>query len=78
MINVDEFEPLFVSRMNLDDEAKVEEERRLFYVGITRARQVLECFFALQRMRFGSIVPMAQSRFVETIPPASTGLLTQA
>ncbi|MDR2578205.1 MAG: UvrD-helicase domain-containing protein [Chitinispirillales bacterium] len=56
------------SRQNFEDESKVEEERRLFYVGCTRAMDNLECSYADQRFRFGSIQPSEPSRFLSDIP----------
>jgi DNA helicase-2/ATP-dependent DNA helicase PcrA len=56
------------SRQNFDDEAKIEEERRLLYVGITRAMDTLEVSHADQRWRFGSCIPMSPSRFLASIP----------
>jgi len=56
------------SRQNIDDEDKVEEERRLFYVGATRAMDALECSYADQRFRFGNIQPSERSRFLAEIP----------
>ncbi|MCH2102146.1 MAG: ATP-dependent helicase [Planctomycetes bacterium] len=44
-------------------EGGVEEERRLAYVGITRARRVLTVSWAEQRMRYGRAVPCHVSRF---------------
>jgi len=58
------------SRQNFDDEAKIEEERRLFYVGITRAMETLECSSADQRFRFGNLLPMIPSRFLSAVPDA--------
>ena len=56
------------SRQNFEDEEKVEEERRLFYVGCTRAMDALECCHADQRFRFGSIQPSEPSRFIADVP----------
>ncbi len=56
------------SRQNFDDEGKIEEERRLFYVGITRAIESLRIAWADQRMRFGSIMPGTASRFLRPVP----------
>jgi DNA helicase-2/ATP-dependent DNA helicase PcrA len=56
------------TQRNLDDESQIEEERRLFYVGSTRAMDSLECSYADQRFRFGSIVPSDPSRFLGDIP----------
>ncbi|MFQ5601042.1 MAG: ATP-dependent helicase, partial [Candidatus Krumholzibacteriia bacterium] len=49
----------------------VEEERRLFYVGMTRAQDQLHLFCASNRRHFGDFVPMLQSRFVGEIPAES-------
>lgn len=59
---------LIPSRQNFDDIAKMEEECRLLYVGITRAEKQLICSYAEQRMRFGSVMPMGPSRFINKIP----------
>ena len=56
------------SRQNFDDETKIEEERRLLYVGITRAMENLECSYTDQRFRFGNLLPMTPSRFLSSIP----------
>ena len=47
----------------------IEEERRLFYVGITRAQRFLGLTFARWRYSFGSLSPTEPSRFLEEIPP---------
>ncbi len=44
------------------------EERRLFYVGITRARKRLHLSLAMTRAQFGEVSPAAPSRFLEEIP----------
>ncbi len=59
---------LLPSRQNFDDREKMEEECRLLYVGITRAEKQLFCSYSESRMRFGSIMPMEQSRFLRGIP----------
>ncbi len=59
---------LLPSRQNFDDEAKLAEECRLFYVGATRAMRTLECSHVDQRWRFGSLMPMTPSRFLEAVP----------
>jgi DNA helicase-2/ATP-dependent DNA helicase PcrA len=56
------------SRQVLHDASKVEEERRLFYVGGTRAMDTLECCYAERRFRFGSIQPSEPSRFLSDVP----------
>ena len=46
----------------------VEEERRLFYVGATRARQQLVMTWCLSRRLFGRTTEMSPSRFLEEVP----------
>ncbi|MBN1826776.1 MAG: UvrD-helicase domain-containing protein [Candidatus Eisenbacteria bacterium] len=53
--------------MMSDDE--IEEERRLFYVGLTRAKEKVTLSSVRSRMRFGEIAPCVPSRFFEEIPP---------
>ncbi len=52
-----------------DDKSDLEEERRLCYVGITRARQRLVLSMAKQRMVRGEMMLCKQSRFISEIPP---------
>ena len=52
------------------DEASVEEERRLAYVAITRARKRLYLTHATTRRTFGSVAANAPSRFLREIPEA--------
>ncbi|MCL1946209.1 MAG: UvrD-helicase domain-containing protein [Chitinivibrionia bacterium] len=59
------------SGLSRDDKQKVDEECRLFYVGITRARKELNCSFASRRMRFGGIKPMNPSPFLDKIPTSA-------
>jgi DNA helicase II / ATP-dependent DNA helicase PcrA len=49
----------------------LEEERRIFYVGITRARQELFMTWCLRRRIFGRTTEMAPSRFLDEIPAES-------
>jgi DNA helicase-2/ATP-dependent DNA helicase PcrA len=51
-----------------DDPAEMEEERRLFYVGITRAENKLYLLHARQRRRAGEIMYGRLSPFIEAIP----------
>ena len=50
-------------------EGTVDEERRLLYVGITRARQRLSITWCQQRFKFGSVTPCNLSSFAKELPP---------
>lgn len=60
-------EGLFPSLMNVASKENVEEERRLFYVALTRAKQHLFLSNAKVRYRYGNTIFCEQSRFVEEI-----------
>ena len=60
-------ENLFPSQMALADRTELEEERRLFYVAITRAEKNLILSFATSRFRFGNLLPCEPSRFIDEI-----------
>ena len=62
-------EGLFPSSMSMYDRQDLEEERRLFYVAVTRARRLLTLSYARTRLRFGTPVTADPSRFVEEIDP---------
>ncbi|HPE39904.1 MAG TPA: 3'-5' exonuclease [Bacteroidales bacterium] len=61
-------ENLFPSSLSLGSRAELEEERRLFYVAITRAKKALTISHALTRYRFGTLQYCEQSRFLNEIP----------
>jgi len=61
-------EGLFPHYNSIDDPAAVEEERRLFYVGMTRARKRLFLTFAGMRRRMGLLEGGVPSRFLNEIP----------
>ena len=61
-------ENLFPSSMSLDSRAAIEEERRLFYVALTRARKRVFLTMALSRFQYGQRRPCESSRFLEEIP----------
>lgn len=61
-------ENLFPSSMSLGSRAELEEERRLFYVAITRAKKTLTISHSLTRYRFGTLQYCEQSRFLNEIP----------
>ena len=60
-------EDLFPSQMMLSSRADLEEERRLFYVAITRAENKLFLSYATSRYRFGQLKHCEPSRFLEEI-----------
>jgi DNA helicase-2/ATP-dependent DNA helicase PcrA len=62
-------EGLFPHSRSAEDEAELEEERRLCYVGITRARSRLVLTSAARRRVFGDYQGTQPSRFLEEIPP---------
>ena len=61
-------EMLFPNAMAINTRDELEEERRLFYVVITRAKQRLWITYANTRYRFGQLVQNEPSRFIEEIP----------
>ncbi|HEX5489536.1 MAG TPA: UvrD-helicase domain-containing protein [Rhodanobacteraceae bacterium] len=50
------------------DEGRLEEERRLLYVGITRARELLHLSFSVQGRRYGQTFKRKPSRFLDELP----------
>ena len=60
-------ENLFPSFMSMDSPEQIAEERRLFYVAITRAEQILTLSFATSRYQHGSVRYNSPSRFLEEI-----------
>jgi DNA helicase-2/ATP-dependent DNA helicase PcrA len=61
-------ETLFPSGLSINSREELEEERRLFYVAITRAKNRLWLSYANARYRFGSLVQNEGSRFLEELP----------
>jgi DNA helicase II / ATP-dependent DNA helicase PcrA len=61
-------EGLFPNAMSLNTREELEEERRLFYVAITRAKGRLYLTYANTRYRFGQLVQSDASRFISEIP----------
>jgi DNA helicase II / ATP-dependent DNA helicase PcrA len=61
-------EMLFPNAMSINTRDELEEERRLFYVVITRAKHKLWITYANTRYRFGSLVQNEPSRFIEELP----------
>lgn len=60
-------ENLFPSAMSIQSTVELEEERRLFYVAITRAKENLFIFYATNRFKFGNVQSMRPSRFIREI-----------
>jgi DNA helicase-2/ATP-dependent DNA helicase PcrA len=61
-------ESLFPNAMSINTREELEEERRLFYVVITRAKHRLWVTYANTRYRFGSLIQNEPSRFIDEIP----------
>ncbi|ALJ00249.1 ATP-dependent helicase [Rufibacter tibetensis] len=62
-------ENLFPSQMMLQSRADLEEERRLFYVAITRAEKKLTLSYATSRYQWGNLRAAEKSRFIDEIDP---------
>jgi DNA helicase II / ATP-dependent DNA helicase PcrA len=61
-------ETLFPNSMAINTREELEEERRLFYVAITRAKKHLWLTYSNTRYRFGQLVQNEPSRFIEEMP----------
>lgn len=61
-------EGLFPNAMSINTREELEEERRLFYVAITRAKGRLYLTYTNTRYKFGSLIQSDQSRFIDEIP----------
>lgn len=78
-------EGLFPVSNAMTEPKELEEERRLFYVGITRAMRKVHLLYALTRYRFGELGYSVRSRFLdeidqsllETVAPATPGIAVQ-
>ncbi len=62
-------ENLFPSQMSMGTQKELEEERRLFYVALTRARERVTLSYANTRYKWGSITPCRPSRFLNELDP---------
>ena len=60
-------ENLFPSQMALNSRSELEEERRLFYVAVTRAMQTATLTYASSRFTWGQSISCEQSRFIDEI-----------
>jgi len=60
-------EDLFPSAMSMSTRSELEEERRLFYVALTRAEKQVYLTYAQNRYRWGKLIDAEPSRFIEEI-----------
>jgi len=71
-------EDLFPSAMSMSTRSELEEERRLFYVALTRAEHQAYLTYAQSRYRWGKLTDSEPSRFIEEIDPQYLEYLTPA
>ncbi len=64
-------EDIFPLSNRFSTEATVEEERRLFYVAVTRAKQKVYISHARSRYRFGEVAYQSRSRFIDELEPST-------
>ncbi|HLV39716.1 MAG TPA: UvrD-helicase domain-containing protein [Xanthomarina sp.] len=69
-------EDLFPSAMSMNTRSELEEERRLFYVALTRAEKQAYLTYALTRYRWGKLVDAEPSRFIEEIDEEYLDIIT--
>lgn len=62
-------EDIFPLSQRFDQDSRLEEERRLFYVAITRAKEKVYLSYARSRYRFGEVAYQSRSRFLEEVDP---------
>jgi len=67
-------ENLFPSQLSLNSRSELEEERRLFYVAVTRAEKQLHLSYATSRYRWGSLNNCEPSRFLDELDPSCLDL----
>ena len=60
-------ENLFPSQLSINSREDLEEERRLFYVALTRAKKRVHVSYALTRFKWGNLIYCEPSRFIEDI-----------
>ncbi|HBL80057.1 MAG TPA: ATP-dependent DNA helicase, partial [Aequorivita sp.] len=69
-------EDLFPSGMNMNSRSELEEERRLFYVALTRAEKQAYLTYTQSRYRWGKLIDAEPSRFIEEIDETFLEYLT--
>ena len=67
-------ENLFPSQLSLNSRSELEEERRLFYVAVTRAEKKLHLSYATSRYRWGTLNNCEPSRFLDELDPSCLDL----
>ncbi|MGC1471371.1 MAG: UvrD-helicase domain-containing protein [Psychroserpens sp.] len=69
-------EDLFPSAMSMNTRSELEEERRLFYVALTRAEKQAFLTYTLSRYRWGKLIDAEPSRFIEEIDGQFVDIIT--
>jgi len=69
-------EDLFPSAMSMNTRSELEEERRLFYVALTRAEKQAYLTYTLSRYRWGKLIDAEPSRFIEEIEDEFVNITT--
>ncbi|EPR71936.1 ATP-dependent DNA helicase UvrD/PcrA [Winogradskyella psychrotolerans RS-3] len=69
-------EDLFPSGMSMNTRSELEEERRLFYVALTRAEKQAYLTYTLSRYRWGKLIDAEPSRFIEEIDEEFVDIVT--
>jgi DNA helicase-2/ATP-dependent DNA helicase PcrA len=69
-------EDLFPSAMSMNTRSELEEERRLFYVALTRAEKQAYLTYTLSRYRWGKLIDAEPSRFIEEIESEFVNIVT--
>ncbi|MBO3116481.1 UvrD-helicase domain-containing protein [Winogradskyella sp. DF17] len=69
-------EDLFPSAMSMNTRSELEEERRLFYVALTRAEKQAYLTYTLSRYRWGKLIDAEPSRFIEEIDEQYLDVIT--
>ncbi|KAF0153298.1 MAG: UvrD/REP helicase [Ignavibacteria bacterium] len=64
-------EDIFPLSQRFDQDSKIEEERRLFYVAVTRAKEKVYLSYARSRYRFGEVAYQSKSRFLDEVDEAT-------
>ncbi len=69
-------EDLFPSAMSMNTRSELEEERRLFYVALTRAEEQAYLTYTVSRYRWGKLIDAEPSRFIEEIDDEFVNITT--